>query len=66
MQRARARHDATKFDNPHGLPDDEQVTSARDMAILAQAIISEFPEHEMLFRIPTLRSASACFATTIV
>jgi D-alanyl-D-alanine carboxypeptidase len=45
---------ATKFKNPHGLPDDEQVTTARDMAILAQAIVKEFPEHEMLFRIPTL------------
>src|SRR5262249_26173518 len=30
---------ATKFKNPHGLPDDEQVTSARDMAILALALI---------------------------
>jgi D-alanyl-D-alanine carboxypeptidase len=45
---------ATKFKNPHGLPDEEQVTTARDMAILAQAIIKEFPEHEMLFRIPAL------------
>jgi D-alanyl-D-alanine carboxypeptidase len=44
----------TKFTNPHGLPDDEQVTTARDMAILARAIIREFPEHEMLFRIPAL------------
>ena len=45
---------ATKFKNPHGLPDDEQVTTARDMAILARAIIKDFPEHEMLFRIPAL------------
>ncbi len=45
---------ATRFRNPHGLPDDEQVTTARDMAILAQAIIRDFPEHEMYFRIPAL------------
>lgn len=46
---------ATRFKNPHGLPDDEQVTSARDMAILAQALIRDFPEYEMYFRIPTLQ-----------
>lgn len=44
----------TRFTNPHGLPDDGQVTTARDMALLARAIIREFPEHEMLFRIPAL------------
>jgi D-alanyl-D-alanine carboxypeptidase len=46
---------ATHFKNPHGLPDDEQVTTARDMAILAQALIRDFPEHEMYFRIPALQ-----------
>ncbi len=45
---------ATRFRNPHGLPDDEQVTTARDMAILAQALIRDFPEYELYFRIPTL------------
>jgi D-alanyl-D-alanine carboxypeptidase len=45
---------ATRFTNPHGLPDENQVSTARDMAILAQAIVREFPEHEMLFRIPAL------------
>jgi D-alanyl-D-alanine carboxypeptidase len=46
---------ATRFRNPHGLPDDEQVTTARDMALLAQAIARDFPEHEMYFRIPALQ-----------
>jgi D-alanyl-D-alanine carboxypeptidase len=46
---------ATRFKNPHGLPDDEQVTTARDMAILALALTRDFPEHEMYFRIPTLQ-----------
>jgi D-alanyl-D-alanine carboxypeptidase len=45
----------TRFKNPHGLPDDEQVTTARDMALLAQALVKEFPEHEMFFRIPALQ-----------
>jgi len=45
----------TQFKNPNGLPDDEQVTTARDMAVLARRIMQEFPEHEMLFRIPALR-----------
>ena len=45
----------TQFKNPHGLPDDEQVTTARDMALLARALLREFPEHELLFRIPALR-----------
>jgi len=45
----------TRFINPNGLPDDGQITTARDMAILARAIMHEFPEHEMLFRIPAIR-----------
>lgn len=45
----------TQYRNPHGLPDDEQVTTARDMALLARALMREFPEHELLFRIPAIR-----------
>jgi D-alanyl-D-alanine carboxypeptidase len=45
----------TRFVNPNGLPDDGQITTARDMAILGRAIMHEFPEHEMLFRIPAIR-----------
>jgi D-alanyl-D-alanine carboxypeptidase len=41
--------------NPNGLPADEQITSARDMAILARALILEFPEYEMYWRIPAIR-----------
>jgi D-alanyl-D-alanine carboxypeptidase len=46
---------ATHFENPHGLPDDAQVTSARDMAVLARTILSEFPEHRDLFKITGLQ-----------
>jgi D-alanyl-D-alanine carboxypeptidase len=41
----------TNFANPHGLPNDRQISSARDMAKLARAIIIEFPEHAELFTV---------------
>jgi D-alanyl-D-alanine carboxypeptidase len=39
----------TRFVNPNGLPDPAQVTSARDMGILARAILRDFPEYTTLF-----------------
>jgi len=39
----------TRFVNPHGLPDARQVTTARDMAILARTLLKEFPEHAPLY-----------------
>jgi len=33
----------SEFRNPHGLPDDKQVTTARDMAILDGAYLKRFP-----------------------
>ena len=41
--------------NPNGLPADEQITSARDMAILARAILRELPEYELYWHIPSIR-----------
>src|SRR5436309_9550995 len=41
----------TNFVNPNGLPADEQVTSARDLAMLARALVRDFPEHELYWRI---------------
>ena len=43
------------FENPNGLPNPEQYTTARDLAVLARALIYHFPENEMLFRIPAIR-----------
>lgn len=43
------------FENPNGLPNTEQYTTARDLAVLARALIYHFPENEMLFRIPAIR-----------
>ena len=41
--------------NPNGLPADDQITSARDLAILARAIIREFPEYDMYWNIPAVQ-----------
>jgi D-alanyl-D-alanine carboxypeptidase len=43
------------FVNPHGLPDERQQTSARDMAILARALLREFPEQDDLFNIGAIQ-----------
>jgi D-alanyl-D-alanine carboxypeptidase len=45
----------SRWVNPHGLPDDRQQTSARDMAILGRALIRDFPDHSDLFRIGAIR-----------
>ena len=47
--------------NPNGLPADEQITSARDMAILARAVIREMPEYEMYWRIPAIKFGRRVF-----
>ena len=39
----------THYANASGLPNDAQVSSARDLAILTQAIIKDFPEQAYLF-----------------
>jgi len=40
---------STVFRNASGLPDDAQVTTARDMAVLALALIRDFPKEYALF-----------------
>jgi D-alanyl-D-alanine carboxypeptidase len=39
----------TRFQNPNGLPDNAQVTTARDMAVLALALIHNFPDRYPMF-----------------
>ncbi|TAJ87033.1 MAG: D-alanyl-D-alanine carboxypeptidase [Reyranella sp.] len=41
---------ATQFRNANGLPDGAQQTTARDMAILALALIKDFPQYYSYFR----------------
>ena len=45
----------SRFVNPHGLPDDRQQTSARDMAVLGRALLREFPEHAGYFQIGAIK-----------
>src|SRR6202012_644916 len=45
----------TSYVNPNGLPADDQITSARDMAILARAFIHNLPEYEYFVHIPAIR-----------
>lgn len=40
---------STAFRNPHGLPAREHYTTARDLAVLAKAIIAEFPDFYSLY-----------------
>jgi D-alanyl-D-alanine carboxypeptidase len=44
---------ATVFRNASGLPDREQVTSARDMVRLAQALLRDFPHYYPVFSVQT-------------
>ena len=45
----------TKFVNPNGLPAPEQVTTARDLAKLARAVVKEYPEHAKLWSMSEMR-----------
>lgn len=57
---------STVFRNASGLPDSGQVTTARDMAVLARALLHDFPQHYQVFsardfafgkrRLPTVNS----------
>jgi D-alanyl-D-alanine carboxypeptidase len=41
--------------NPNGLPADEQISSARDLAILGRALIHDFPEYDLYWHIPAIQ-----------
>jgi D-alanyl-D-alanine carboxypeptidase len=45
----------TSYVNPNGLPADGQITSARDLAIVARAIVRDLPEYEYYVHIPAIR-----------
>jgi D-alanyl-D-alanine carboxypeptidase len=49
----------TRFVNPHGLPDARQISTARDMAILARTLLKEFPEYAYLYAERSFRIGSA-------
>ena len=39
----------TRYFNPNGLPDSRQVTTARDLAILARAVMRDYPQYYRYF-----------------
>lgn len=43
------------FRNASGLPDPEQITTARDMATLARRLVADFPEDYRYFATPSFR-----------
>ena len=47
---------STHYDNANGLPDDGQLTTARDLAVLARAILTEFPQYANYFGIPAIKA----------
>jgi D-alanyl-D-alanine carboxypeptidase len=57
MNKASARLGMTQSSwvNPNGLPAEMQVTSARDMAILARTLIREMPEYSLYWHIPAIK-----------
>jgi D-alanyl-D-alanine carboxypeptidase len=54
----------TNYVNPNGLPNDEQITSARDLAILARALILEFPEYDYYWHIASIRLGKRIYRNT--
>ena len=54
MMNAEARRigmTSSNFENPHGLPNSEQITTAHDMAVLARTIRRDFPQYDPIFRL---------------
>jgi D-alanyl-D-alanine carboxypeptidase len=45
----------SSYVNPNGLPADNQISSARDLGILARGLIREFPEYGFYWHIPAIR-----------
>lgn len=39
----------TRYVNPHGLPDGRQLTTARDLAVLARAVMRDYPQYYRYF-----------------
>ena len=45
----------SNFVNPNGLPAENHVSSARDLAILARALIQEFPQYDSYWHVHAIR-----------
>jgi D-alanyl-D-alanine carboxypeptidase len=54
---------ATHFNNPNGLNDDGQVTSARDLAVLALYIRRDYPQYLPIFATETVKLGNSVMET---
>ena len=45
----------TSYVNPNGLPAEGQITSARDLGILARAVFKDLPEYEYFMHLPGIK-----------
>ncbi len=63
LEAARLGMTNTHFENPNGLPSDKQMTSARDLALLARAMWNEYPEYRSYFGITAIRSGKRVLRT---
>lgn len=54
----------TVFNNPHGLPDPKQISTALDMAILARALQTQFPRHYGYFSLRSYEYGGRTFRAT--
>ena len=45
----------TSYVNPNGLPAEGQITSARDLGILARAVFKDLPEYEYFYHLPGIK-----------
>lgn len=45
----------TRFVNPNGLPNPDQVTTARDLGKLSRAIVRDFPEYAEIWAMPVVQ-----------
>jgi len=55
---------SSRFRNASGLPDPGQVTTARDIALLARAIVRDFPQRYALFAEQRLKYRGKTYQTT--
>ncbi len=54
----------TYFVNPNGLPDPRQVTTARDMGVLAAAILKQYPNYAHYFGLRNVRVGKRTYRST--
>ncbi|CAO4163776.1 D-alanyl-D-alanine carboxypeptidase family protein [Methylorubrum extorquens] len=52
----------SRWYNPNGLPEPRQWTSARDMAVLARALMRDFPNQQNLFSISAIQFGKSVMA----